>query len=78
MNRWILRFRGSGAKPQEDVSRIADLPNTTTLDASSPRMLFVEGPDDEVQEAVAAMPGWTASVEQSYSLPDPRPKPRST
>lgn len=77
MSRWILRFRGSGAKPQADVARIRELPNTTVLDASSPRMLFVEGPEDEVKSAVEAMPDWSASAEQQYALPDPRPKPRS-
>ena len=74
MNRLILRFRGSGPKPQADVARITSLPNTTVLDDSSPRMLFVEGPADEVQLIVREMPGWSVSVEQHYSLPDPRPK----
>jgi hypothetical protein len=76
MNRWILRFGGSGPKPQADVTRIGALPHTKLLDASSPRMLFVEGPDDEVQEAVAEMPEWSASIEQHYAIPDPRPRPR--
>jgi hypothetical protein len=52
------------------------LPNTTLLDASSARMLFVEGPEQEVHGAVAQMPEWSVSPEQRYSLPDTRIKLR--
>jgi hypothetical protein len=76
MSRFILRFRGTGLKPAEDVERICALRNTTVLDDSSPRMLLVEAPEAELKALVDAMPGWVMTQERMISLPDPRPKPR--
>lgn len=74
MSRYILRFRGNGSKPDHDVARISVLPNTRVIDASSPRMLFVEGPETELRDAMHHMPDWVLSLEQHYQVPDPRPK----
>jgi hypothetical protein len=73
--KFILRFRGRGPVPPEDVERIRALRNTTVLDASS-RMLLVEGPEAELKALVAQMPDWLLSEERMFALPDPRPKPR--
>ena len=74
MSRFILRYRGTGPKPDEDVQRIRALPNTIVLD-DSPRMLLVEAPEDELKAALASMREWVMSQERMIPLPDPRPKP---
>ena len=74
MSRFILRYRGTGAKPAADVERIQALANMTILDASSARMLLVEAPQAELQALVDSMPAWVMAPEQMIPLPDPRPK----
>jgi hypothetical protein len=76
MGRFILRFRGQGAKPHEHVARIRALADTVVLDDSSPRMLLVEGSEEALQDLLASLPGWVLSAERKLSLPDPRPNPR--
>jgi hypothetical protein len=73
--KFILRFRGKGPVPPEDVKRIRALPHITILDDSS-RMLLVEGPEAELKALVAQMPDWIMSEERMITLPDPRPNLR--
>lgn len=75
MNRFILRYRGEGSKPTEDVERIRSLQKVTVLDESSPRMLLVEGPGTRLQALLESMPQWILTPERMIPLPDPRPKP---
>jgi len=76
MNRFVLRYRGQGSKPAEDVDRIRSLENIRVLDASSPRMLLVEGPEAGLKALVESMSQWVLTPERMIPLPDPRPKPR--
>jgi len=76
MSRFILRYRGQGAKPTGDVDRIRSLENTKVLSESSPRMLLVEGPEAGLKALVESMPQWVLTPERMIPLPDPRPKPR--
>jgi len=76
MGRFILRFRGTGPKPAEDIERIHALPQATVLDDSSPRMLLVEAPEAELKALIDLMPGWVMTPERMIPLPDPRPKLR--
>ncbi len=73
MARFILRYKGSGPKPDEDVARISSLPDTTMLD-DSPRMLLVGAPEAELRALIASMPDWAISPEQEIKIPEPRPK----
>jgi len=75
MPRFILRFRGKGARPPEDVARIQALPHTTVLD-DSPRMLLVDAPEAEVKAAMDSLPNWSITEERTIPLPDSRPKLR--
>ena len=75
MSRYILRFRGKGTRPVQDVERIRALPNTVVLDDSS-QMILVEAPEAELKAAVASMPQWMVSEERVVPLPDARPKLR--
>ena len=75
MARFILRFRGKGAKPSKDVEQIRALPETTVLDDSS-RMLLVEAPEASLRAAVSTMTDWVMTEERMIPLPDARPKLR--
>ncbi len=74
VDRFIVRYRGSGPKPEEDVERIRALPDTTVLD-DSPRMLRVAAPESELRALIGSMPDWVMSPEQTIKLPEPHPKP---
>ncbi len=76
MKRYILRFRGSGPKPEEDVQRIRLWPNTTVVDDSSSRMILIEAPEDQLPALAAALSDWVATPEEMISLPDPIPRVR--
>ena len=74
MERFIVRYRGAGPKPEEDVRRIRALPTTTVID-DSPRMLLVAAPEAELRSLIASMSDWVLAPERTIKLPDPRPKP---
>jgi len=76
MNKYILRYRGEGMRPEEDVELIRSLPDTTVLD-DSPRMLLVEAPEDVWRKAMESLPDWVMVEEKFIPLPDPRPKVRN-
>lgn len=73
MARFILRYKGSGPKPDEDVERIRKSPDTTVLDDSS-RMLLVAAPESQLRSLIASMPDWLISAEQTIKLPNPNPQ----
>jgi hypothetical protein len=83
MCRYILRYQGQGAKPQDDVQRFRALSGVKLIDESS-RMLLVEAPCVEsLQAAVESAGCWSISDERSVELPPihpnldkPRPKPK--
>jgi len=76
VKRHVLRFRGAGAKPPEDVARIRALPKLKVLDDASGRMMLVEAPEDELTELMRSLPQWVLSEERRIPLPDPRQKVR--
>jgi hypothetical protein len=73
MSRFIVRYRGKGPKPPaaSDVARQA--PGLRVVDQTS-RMLLVEGPEEAVRSAFPSEEEWLIAPEQTYELPDPRPK----
>ena len=73
MARFILRYKGSGSKPQEDVARIRALAQTTVLNESD-RMLLVAAPEAELRALMGSLPDWVMSAEKTLTLPDPRPR----
>jgi hypothetical protein len=73
--RFVLRYRGSGARPAADVDRLAALPEVELVD-ETPRMLLVAGPEETLRDAVAAMPGWVMAPDAAVPLPDVRRRPR--
>ena len=73
MGRFILRYRGQGPKPEGDVARLRSLPGASVIDASSPRMVLVEAPEEPLRRLVEQTDGWVMSTERTYDLPSPHP-----
>ena len=73
--RYILRFRGKGPIPANDVESIRSLKGLNVVDSTS-RMLLVEAPKDELKSLIASMPEWILSEERTVPLPDSRRKLR--
>ena len=71
-----LGFGGKGAKPAAQVARVRACEDVKLLDASSPRMLLVEGVRQAVDALAETMPDWVVSEERTVKLPDPRPQVR--
>ncbi|HET8889096.1 MAG TPA: hypothetical protein VFQ41_09345 [Candidatus Angelobacter sp.] len=72
MPNFILKFRGEGPKPADAVERIRSAPLFRILDESSPRMLLVDAPEENLQQVLESLPDWKAYPEQTISLEDPR------
>jgi hypothetical protein len=73
VGRFILRYRGQGAKPEGDVARLRSLPGSSVIDESSPRMVLVEAPEAALRSLVEQADDWVMSSEQTYALPAPHP-----
>ncbi|CAA9240053.1 MAG: hypothetical protein AVDCRST_MAG76-1726 [uncultured Acidimicrobiales bacterium] len=71
--RFVLRYRGSGPKPEADVARVSDLSDAVVVDSSS-RMLLVESDAEPLQALIDSLPDWVMAPEQEYALPDTRKK----
>jgi hypothetical protein len=75
MGRYILRYRGTGSVPAEDLARIHGSGRLTVIESSG-RMLLVDAPAGELESLANSMSDWTLSEERTVSRPDPRPKLR--
>ena len=71
--RFILRYRGEGAGPEDDVARVREIDDAVVVD-SSPRMLLVESEPEPLRELVDALPDWVMGPERTYAVPDTRKK----
>jgi hypothetical protein len=72
-NRFVLRYRGEGPKPDEDVARVHDLSDAVVLDSTS-RMLVVEAEPEPLRDLVEALPDWVMGPDVAYEVPDTRKK----
>jgi len=70
--RFILRYHGEGPAPRDDVARFKGALGITVLD-DSPRMLLVDGGEDELRKFLGQTSEWVMSPEASYALPEPHP-----
>jgi hypothetical protein len=75
VERFILRFRGTGPAQPEDLERIKAVSGVTVIDESSPHMILVEAPHGALDSVVAGMPGWLVAKQGEIPLPDTRKKP---
>lgn len=73
MKKFILRYRGSGDETGSDLDRLRRTPGITVLDEASPRMVLVQGREEDIRQLVESLPEWVAVEERTFDLPDPRP-----
>jgi hypothetical protein len=71
--RFVLRYRGEGARPDADLAQVQGLADAVVVDSSS-RMLLVECDPEPLRELVEALPDWVMAPEQVYRVPDTRKK----
>jgi hypothetical protein len=62
-SRYILRFRGAADPPANDEQRVRAREGITVLEAHSPRLLLVEGSEDDLRNIAADLSGWTLEPE---------------
>lgn len=72
-SRFVLRYRGEGAKPDADVARVQGLADAVVVDSSS-RMLLVEADPEPLHALVDCLPHWVIGPDQAYAVPDTRKK----
>lgn len=70
-SRFVLRYRGEGGPPEDDVAKVQALPAAVVVDAS-PRMLLVESDPDALRALVESLPDWVMAPEQGFPIPDTR------
>jgi len=75
MSRFILRYRGQGARPQDVVEKILAIGGAAVLEDSD-RMMLVEAPEQELREAFGSEADWVVTPEVKYEVPDTRKKVR--
>ena len=71
--RFVLRYRGEGPKPDEDVAKVRQLAGTVVVHSSS-RMLLVESELEPLRHLVDGLGDWVMDVERTYEVPDTRKK----
>ena len=73
MKRFILRYRGTGKAPPQEVASIAALPAVKVVDRAG-RMVLVEAEDYSLADCAHKLPDWSVTAETMTPLPDPRPR----
>lgn len=71
--RFVLRYRGEGAKPDADVAKVQEVADAVVVDSSS-RMLVVEAEPEPLRHLVDALPDWVMGPDVRYEVPDTRKK----
>ena len=75
MARYILRYKGTGNKPEGDLDRIRKSSALAVVD-ESPRMLLVEGDDETIGHLSKELADWLVTPQKPISVPDPRQRIR--
>jgi hypothetical protein len=69
--RFVVRFRGQGATPKDDVAIVRAAPGARVLDEGA-RMLLVEAPSRSALSEIEQLPNWIVVPETSVPLPNTR------
>jgi hypothetical protein len=71
MPRYILRYKGTGAKPESDLAHIRNQSTLAVVD-ESPRMLLVESDPKTIGRLRDNLSDWLVTPETQIAVPDPR------
>ena len=62
MARFVVRYRGTGARPNEAVERVKSIDGASVLDDTG-RMMLVEAPEQALRSALAPDSDWVVAPE---------------
>ena len=71
MARYILRYKGTGTKPESDLQRIRKASTVSVVD-ETPRMVLVDGDADTIGHLRDHLSNWLVTPETGIQIPDPR------
>ena len=71
MQRFILRFQGSGTPPSEDLTVIRTASGITVVD-TAPAMMLIEAAVPDLERLMTRLPVWLCTPERFIPLPDPK------
>lgn len=71
MARYVLRWRGDGDTPEDDVAAVRAVPGLVVVDATA-RMLLVECDEEALRPLAGRLDGWLVGPERVYRVPDTR------
>lgn len=74
LKRYVLRFRGEGAKPSADMDLLRSCDGLKLIDESSRRMVLVESLPEQVESLREKMSNWLIVEETFTPPPDTRAK----
>ncbi len=77
MGRYVVRYIGRGVAPDTDQATIRNRPGVKVLDESR-GMLLVQASAETADELAKVLPKWIVTLEQTFPLPDARPRVRSS
>ena len=82
MHRFVLRYKGDGAKPPGHVDKIRALPDTRVVDDTAPRMTVVETeiPHEELSSRLGelGLGDWAVRADNTIPLPDTNFQPKKS
>jgi hypothetical protein len=74
MSYYVLRYKGEGPKPDDQVAKLRLLPSTKIVDNTSPRMTLIESStalDDLIAQVKSmGLERWVVRADSSFELPD--------
>lgn len=71
MARFVVRYRGKGARPGEMVERLRAIAGASVIDDTG-RMMLLDAPEHALRSALASDPDWVIAPEVGYGIPDTR------
>lgn len=77
MPRFVVRYRGQGARPQDAVDRVRRIEGASILDDSD-RTMLVDASEEALRGALTPETDWIIAPEVAYPVPDTRKRVQSS
>jgi len=71
MARFIVRYRGNGARPEDTVNKLRSIKGAAVVDDAG-RMMLMDVPEQALRSVLASEPDWLIAPEVAYPMPDTR------
>jgi hypothetical protein len=68
VGRFVLFYRGPGNPDETDISRIVAVRGVQLIDRELPRLLLVEGPEEQLRTLISQLGNWKMLRERTISL----------